>query len=323
MEQDRFIVVASTVKGERIFRPEKKFFNQTEALLGCPVGCRVGREEGSLYYLKMSNEEEEESASPEVGGLANLQDGLHPDTYALLMQFLPHGRFLAEEGEDEEEGITDKTVCVAYRPEDVDVISATLSRLASKHDERETREKKAASERVLLQLEGSSGEGDEAYEALMAEGVVRLNGVLSHAHCDALLLSINAKLALDISSDNPFTCETGYGNVLCREHRWDMYLRNEGVYLEALTSMLLGDAHSPLGRLIGSLFEGTDCGVHEFSALICDRGANTQPIHPDTMVSGEFTRVAPMYTLFIALQDIDETMGATIFLPRTNTQHCK
>ena len=49
-----------------------------------------------------------------------------------------------------------------------------------------------------------------------------------------------------------------------------------------------------------------------------DSGASCQPIHPDSV----FTELAPMYTIFIALQDITHQMGATIFLPRTHTLEC-
>ena len=35
-------------------------------------------------------------------------------------------------------------------------------------------------------------------------------------------------------NDNEMTQETGFGNVLCRESRWDLYLTNEGICSEAL-----------------------------------------------------------------------------------------
>ena len=47
-----------------------------------------------------------------------------------------------------------------------------------------------------------------------------------------------------------------------------------------------------------------------------DEGAGHQPIHPDTI----FTEKCPLYTVFVALQDIVPEMGPTVFLPGTNTE---
>jgi ectoine hydroxylase-related dioxygenase (phytanoyl-CoA dioxygenase family) len=58
---------------------------------------------------------------------------------------------------------------------------------------------------------------------------------------------------------------------------------------------------------------------HEFSALISDSGSKCQPIHPDS----KYTDVDPLYSCFVALQDVDESMGPTIFLPSTNNQDCQ
>ena len=130
-----------------------------------------------------------------------------------------------------------------------------------------------------------------------------------------MLSYINDILALEIGNNNEMTCETGFGNVLCREHRWDLYLRDEGICHEVLVS-LIGHPDSILNQVFRDLFCGYNAEFHELSALVSDPGASSQPIHPDSI----FTTVAPMYTVFVALQDIDENMGPTIFLPRSNTK---
>ena len=167
---------------------------------------------------------------------------------------------------------------------------------------------------MLLPLDPSLE--SDALRLLNEDGVVRLVSILPGDLCDRLLESINSSLAKEIELGNELTRETGFGNVHSRDYRWDVYLRNEGVYKEALGHMLGGDT-CVLSRLFSSLFGGEDAEFHEFSALISDPGAVSQPIHPDSV----YTERAPLYTVFIALQDVEPDMGATIFLPRTNTAH--
>jgi len=63
--------------------------------------------------------------------------------------------------------------------------------------------------------------------------------------------------------------------------------------------------------------------IHEVSCLIADNGAPRQNIHADTIVlpcpQYPDAHMEPMYTFFVALQDIDDSMGHTQFLPRTHT----
>ena len=60
---------------------------------------------------------------------------------------------------------------------------------------------------------------------------------------------------------------------------------------------------------------GDDACLCELSALISDPGALAQPIHHDT----SFCEAPPRVSLLIALQDVEEDMGPTIFFPQTNT----
>lgn len=82
---------------------------------------------------------------------------------------------------------------------------------------------------------------------------------------------------------------------------------------------LLG-AKTVLSRIFDGLFDGKSADFHELSAMISDPGACSQAIHPDIVYN--YTTSSPMYTVFLALQDINEDMGATIFLPRTNNARC-
>lgn len=250
-----------------------------------------------------------------------LQEVLSESTLAALLNFLPNRRFEADdeaydEAYDNSNPLTAKDVCIAYTPKDVNVIAETLKRLQIKNMEKEVKHKIAVEKRILLKLEDNNLDNNLC-EILLNKGIIRLNNVLSHDLCDKALVSINNKLKNDIINNNEQIQETGYGNVLCRDNRWDLYLRNEGVYNEVLSSIFNKD--NIIYNLFKELFyDSIDIEFHELSALISDFGAASQPIHPDSM----FTKDAPLYTIFIALQDVTEEMGATIFLPSTNTLYC-
>ena len=57
--------------------------------------------------------------------------------------------------------------------------------------------------------------------------------------------------------------------------------------------------------------------LFELAALVSDPGAPRQPVHPDTGYKEGFDEPAVL-TGFLALQDVDEDMGPTVFLPRTH-----
>jgi len=60
---------------------------------------------------------------------------------------------------------------------------------------------------------------------------------------------------------------------------------------------------------------GKDAELLELAALISDPESSRQPIHPDTNYRPNLTAV----TTFVALQDVTEQMGPTLFIPKTNT----
>ena len=248
-----------------------------------------------------------------------LKDGLSASTFAALMQFLPTRKFDTDEEDEANEPnrkIVDSDVCVAYTAKDVSVISDTFKRLQLQHLERDTKNVLAARARILLPLESTDVQS-EIHATLITDGVVRIDSLISSDICDRALLSINNLLAHEESTFTVQTQATGFGNVLTRESRWDLYQKDEGVIHELLT-VLFGTADTPLNMLFTKLFQSINSEFHELSALICDCGAKSQPIHPDSV----FTEEAPMYTVFVALQDINSQMGPTLFLPNTHTKTC-
>ena len=272
------------------------------------------------------SKEQKEGAQEDCSSGSSGNDGLlSSSTAELLRQFQSNGgRF----DDEPTVSIDESQSCVAYRGQDVAAIAATMRRLATQNDERNERVKISADARELLHLEPSAP-GKDAFDTLMRDGCLRLNDICGKALCGKVLEEVNATLAREIAAGNPQTIESGFGNVLCRESRWDMYLpdpKTESVYRECLQEMF-GSGSSPLSRLFSDVFDGKDSALHEFSSIISDCGANSQPIHPDSKHDSQenedsFSQIGPMYTIFLALQDVEQSMGPTLLLPRTNTAEC-
>jgi len=149
--------------------------------------------------------------------------------------------------------------------------------------------------------------------ALCTDGVTCLRDVLGRDQAHGLLLHVNHKLSQAVAADAAdavgATAEPLFGDVLGRLNRYDLKLHISEVRtaLEAV-AQVVGPS---ISRMLGS-----QAVLYELGALVADPGAPRQQVHPDTDWSPE----AAAISCFVALQDIDETMGPTIFLPRTHTE---
>ena len=67
--------------------------------------------------------------------------------------------------------------------------------------------------------------------------------MVSGALCDALLAEINRQLnnAIDTLDPSKMTPNTGFGTILARKNRYDMYVRNEGLVEACLREILAGE----------------------------------------------------------------------------------
>ena len=296
---------------------------------------------------KNSNSSTSNSSEDEEERFLTAEDGLSSDVFALLQQFQlmqdhhdhydyydsPH--FTNKDDHEQELMTIYEPIIVKNSNNNVNeidnssVIASTMRRLKRQQGELAAQHERIVADRHLLDLVvGSSSSSMDLAQVLKQEGVVRVNGVLTDAMCDECLELINLRLAGSDtmettamkhaepeSEEQTFNLE-GFGNVFSRKNRYDMFLRNEGVFELALASMLHDG--SILGDLFTSLLEGLTGNFHEFSSLISDPTSASQSIHPDS----SFTEHAPIWTVFVALQDIQNDMGPTIFLPRTNTLAC-
>ena len=157
-----------------------------------------------------------------------------------------------------------------------------------------------------------------AAAVLRRDGVVRLNNVLTSQLCDECRASISSDLLIASNNGTDHYSETesnGFGNVDSSHHRWDMYLHDIGSYAASITWML-GESSTALNSLFGELFHGQDSEIYEFAALVSDDGAGSQRVHPDT----SYQPNCPLYTVFIATQDVTREMGPTLFIQGSNTE---
>lgn len=176
----------------------------------------------------------------------------------------------------------------------------------------------------------------EMAKVVHKEGVLRINNVLTEETTDNLRKYVleQQELAADETERDVTTSRTFYGVENRRKNRCDLQLsllrggfaadRSSNADDAGPTnyeSFALADA---LLELLGEdgtlrhLYENlvTPNGeFYELAAVITDPGSNRQTVHPDLPYQAK----APLYVIFLALQDVTEEMGPTSFLLRTHT----
>mmetsp|Transcript_17939 Transcript_17939/g.27144 ORF Transcript_17939/g.27144 Transcript_17939/m.27144 type:complete len:450 (+) Transcript_17939:46-1395(+) len=169
---------------------------------------------------------------------------------------------------------------------------------------------------------------------LEKDGVLRINQVLQPDTADALRDYVlqQQSVAQQITEDNPLLARTFYGVEQGRKHRCDLQLSllcggyavddDDTDGSSTTTTHALADA---LQELLGS--KGTlrsiyeelvtlDGELYELAAVVTDPGSDRQIVHPDL----PFQYPAPLYVIFLALQDVTPDMGPTSFLLGTHTE---
>lgn len=158
-----------------------------------------------------------------------------------------------------------------------------------------------------------------ACAVLARDGVVRLDGCLSALLCAAVATAVDKQLAVahEAGVDGYGNGSQGFGNVDSPDKRWDMLVDGAAPpYDESLHELLV--AAGPLGVLFDTLFDGRDAAFHELACLVSDKGAGSQRVHPDTVARG--ASGCPLFTTFVALTDVDASMGCTHFIRGSHTE---
>jgi hypothetical protein len=68
------------------------------------------------------------------------------------------------------------------------------------------------------------------------------------------------------------------------------------------------------GSCVGTTAAGSEWYFHDFSSLVADPGCKHQPLHRDI----PFRQLPPLFTVFVALQDVQEDMGPTVLVPASH-----
>lgn len=170
------------------------------------------------------------------------------------------------------------------------------------------------------------------------EGLVRIDNVLTADVADSLREYVleQQRIAKIETDRDASLSQIYYGVENRRKSRCDLQLSllrggyaadrrtPEGEEPAVYETFPLADA---LQQLLGE--EGTlrhlyenlvtmEGEFYELAAVITDPGSNRQTVHPDL----PFQEKAPLYVIFLALQDVTVQMGPTSFLMGTHTSKC-
>jgi len=215
-------------------------------------------------------------------------------------------------------------------------LEVPLPKENSKYKRNRSSKKKARSKREDTHSTTAATSTDDSSLAaltagLKADGVARLNGVLSPATACSLRLEVLRRrdVARAEIAEEGADWRSSFADVLLKNKRCDLLLPLKGargVQLALRELLVCGNpalakdeaggnaAETPLFAAI-SCAVGEDAVLYEFACLISEPGSPRQPVHPDN----PFQEQTPLLTCFVGLQDIKPSMGPTVFLPGTHT----
>jgi hypothetical protein len=172
----------------------------------------------------------------------------------------------------------------------------------------------------------------EQCKVIKKDGVLRIDGAMNSDLADRLRVYVLEQQALaeTVTQENPSLSQSFYGVENQRKGRCDLQLSllkggfksDRGAPVDASESHVLADALQELLGQKGTLrplyeqlvtLEGE---FYELASVITDPGSDRQQVHPDL----PFQKPAPLYVIFLALQDVTEAMGPTTFLLGTHTE---
>ena len=152
---------------------------------------------------------------------------------------------------------------------------------------------------------------DDYVSRLRDTGVVRVNSVIQSDVVNQLVSFIQEELADSIHAvtANEVQPLDRFSNMLSSNNRWDLKLPLDNpIILNALRKSFSRQAS--VSKILTSLV--TERGeLFELAAFCTSSGAARQVVHADTL----WSKHPALYTCAIALQDVTEDMGPTLFLP--------
>ena len=189
------------------------------------------------------------------------------------------------------------------------------SRILTANDEHGLLEFAPVEEAPCMEASACVHEGASSVVSRFREnGLLRLNNMLPTSDTSVLKHYVDHLLEAGIESvggtkGTPFLHL--FGPVMVRQNRFDVLLPIDKIVLPIVQRIM-----SHLSNVLIEL-TGADTCLCELSALVSDPQSPGQPVHHDTaLFEGSNRRMS----LLVALQDVHEDMGPTIFFPSTNTE---
>ena len=151
-------------------------------------------------------------------------------------------------------------------------------------------------------------------ETLATDGVVRINQCIPPDQCALLATHITHQLDLAIAQVDRGELDAldRFSSLLSSSNRYDFKLPMDDTISACLKGLFRkgGALGTTLSTTIGDKAE-----LFELAAFVTLPGADRQVVHGDTL----FTKEAVLFTVALALQDVTEDMGPTLFFPETHT----
>ena len=162
---------------------------------------------------------------------------------------------------------------------------------------------------------------------LSGQGCLGVTEALTESTAAALLSYVEAENARCQSAvlDGLVAFDARFGGVNCRGLSGGPFGQRQDLWLP-LSAPAVRLAARELARNLKSLLRavaGDQVTLHEISSIVAEPGAPRQCVHADTIVlpCPQYPNVsmAPLWTFFVALQNVEDGMGHTQFLPYTHT----
>ena len=167
-------------------------------------------------------------------------------------------------------------------------------------------------------------------KALATDGMVRIDHVVPDAVADAMsdyLCDLRARATAQIETGEIVDTQQRFADVLLNQNRCDLKIPLGPEPVQATLHALL--AESIVSQVIEHVFDsfggqGNQATLWELNCFMSNSGARRQLVHADCVclepVVGLQEPAEPiLLTCFVALQDIDKTMGPTVWMPGTHT----
>lgn len=179
---------------------------------------------------------------------------------------------------------------------------------------------------VPLSMLDQPGKPEACAAVLEKQGCLGVQQVLSKDTAAELLAFVkeeNARCQAEVEAGR-VEFDSRFGGVNCRGIR-GRFGQRQDLFMPlaaAPVTRAVREISANLAPLLRAAC-GPNAALHELSCMYAQPGAPRQCIHADTIVlpCPQFpdASMAPLYTIFVALQDVEDSMGHTQFLPYTHT----